>query len=969
MEPMHFPRWQTLLVPITLAAIAIGQGPTVLYDVNATSTSPASSNPGVFVALGSSVLFAAETQQSGRELWRTDTTTNTTALVAEIRPDVDGSNPLHVTAGVGVVWFTADDGVHGRELWKSDGTAAGTTMVADLIPGSAGPAFLEFVAVGANLFFVCNALDGHELWRSDGTATGTVQVRDLMVGPASSFPTGLLASGSRVFFQAATSVNGTEPYVSDGTAAGTTLLADVVAGPNGSFPTAFTTLGSVVLFGANQSLWRTDGTPAGTFQVASPGPGLMVAAGALAWFTAGGALWTTDGTAGNANHVAGLSAGMFGTIPSLTVFGTSVLAQVNRGQGAPNELWIAAPTLAPQLLYQQAGQQNAAPVVAGSFLCFAGIGPNGQELWRSDGTAAGTFELLDITPGGSSSPIGLVAMPGNRVWFSASTNRGREPWVTDGTAAGTRLVADVAATANTPSSDAAGFTDVAGITYFAADADGTGATLWRTDGTPAGTWAVVPPGPARPLGPTALTAVGTRLFFTAYNAQYGNKVWTSDGTAAGTLAIDANPGSAYSSPSPLVAGTGQLWFLAYSPGRGRSLWRTDGTPAGTVAVTSNPFEPITELAVFGHGAVFSRTDLGIGSRPYFTDGTPAGTVRLPGAGVTEFVALNDRCYFTEGDRATLRVTDGTPAGTTTFLDLLPGSQDHFGRLHVVGSHLWFVASSATAGQELWRSDGTPAGTALVLDSVPGTNGAYFHPVGSIGSLNLFSRDTGNDLRLWRSDGTANGTYELIDRPPVTNAIGDGRYLWFATEDGAGRELWRTDGTVNGTMRMADLFPGVTSSLPHDFAVSNGRILFAATHPTLGIEPWVLTPGAVAQPIGHGCMLSGSASRLRATPPVLGTAMAVHIDNGPPAGAAFVLGSLFTTGSFRFPGGRCDLFVDPSFLTLAFLPLTNGAAAWSMPVPPDPWLAGLPLRLQSLLFPNATLVGVEATNAMAVTLGL
>ena len=48
-------------------------------------------------------------------------------------------------------------------------------------------------------------------------------------------------------------------------------------------------------------------------------------------------------------------------------------------------------------------------------------GIHGNELWRSDGTDAGTFMVLDIEPGlASSSPYNITAA-NDKIYFSATT--------------------------------------------------------------------------------------------------------------------------------------------------------------------------------------------------------------------------------------------------------------------------------------------------------------------------------------------------------------------------------------------------------------------------------------------------------------------------------------------------------------------------------------------------------------------
>jgi ELWxxDGT repeat protein len=74
----------------------------------------------------------------------------------------------------------------------------------------------------------------------------------------------------------------------------------------------------------------------------------------------------------------------------------------------------------------------------------------GFELWRSDGTEAGTFLVKDIWPGTQgSTPMYLVSFKG-KVFFSADdASYGREWWMSDGTEAGTRLLKDIQVGAGT----------------------------------------------------------------------------------------------------------------------------------------------------------------------------------------------------------------------------------------------------------------------------------------------------------------------------------------------------------------------------------------------------------------------------------------------------------------------------------------------------------------------------------------
>ena len=75
---------------------------------------------------------------------------------------------------------------------------------------------------------------------------------------------------------------------------------------------------------------------------------------------------------------------------------------------------------------------------------------HGRELWRTDGTAAGTTLVKDIDPGPTGGDDVLVsyqptiAAVGDHLYFTAQhAASGVELWRTDGTEAGTELVRDL----------------------------------------------------------------------------------------------------------------------------------------------------------------------------------------------------------------------------------------------------------------------------------------------------------------------------------------------------------------------------------------------------------------------------------------------------------------------------------------------------------------------------------------------
>jgi ELWxxDGT repeat protein len=262
--------------------------------------------------------------------------------------------------------------------------------------------------------------------------------------------------------------------------------------------------------------------------------------------------------------------------------GTKLVRDIKPGTGNMTNGWYWRP----------AGLTN----VGGTLYFAADDGTHGTELWRSDGTAAGTRLVRNIYPSdGSSDPYGFTNIAGTLFFRADDGTHGTELWRSDGTAAGTTLVRDINQQPSYEGNDSrpAWLTNVGGTLYFTAD-DGThGEELWRSDGTAAGTTLVREIVPAwLCCGPESLTNVGGTLYFNADDGTNGLELWRSDGTAAGTVKfLDLFP-SAGEAPSVPTGVGGTLFFSAVDGGHGRELWRSDGTDAGTrVARDINPGAP------------------------------------------------------------------------------------------------------------------------------------------------------------------------------------------------------------------------------------------------------------------------------------------------------------------------------------------------------------------------------------------
>ena len=110
------------------------------------------------------------------------------------------------------------------------------------------------------------------------------------------------------------------------------------------------------------------------------------------------------------------------------------------------------------------------------------------ELWKSDGTAAGTVMVKDIEPGvgaaSGSQPFFLTNLNGTLFFSAYDDAHGVELWKSDGTAAGTVMIKDIVP--GPTWSDPFYLAAVnGGVEFYALD--GASDNLFRSDGTAAGT--------------------------------------------------------------------------------------------------------------------------------------------------------------------------------------------------------------------------------------------------------------------------------------------------------------------------------------------------------------------------------------------------------------------------------------------------------------------------------------------------
>src|SRR5690606_8518968 len=112
-------------------------------------------------------------------------------------------------------------------------------------------------------------------------------------------------------------------------------------------------------------------------------------------------------------------------------------------------------------------------------------GVSGNELWRSDGTEAGTVLVRDLHEGPAPAGIDEIVVMGDTVLVAATDGViGKELWKVDPVTGELVLVKDIVYGALDGRNS---LTAVDGKLFFNADTPDFGYELWVTDGTEAGT--------------------------------------------------------------------------------------------------------------------------------------------------------------------------------------------------------------------------------------------------------------------------------------------------------------------------------------------------------------------------------------------------------------------------------------------------------------------------------------------------
>lgn len=446
--------------------------------------------------------------------------------------------------------FVANDGVHGDEIWRSDGTTVGTQLVSDLVTGTRGS------GVQSKVFLD----DGTMVY----TTGGFIERR-------------LWALNGDATSQL---LEGTHRVVATHSL-GHRALVGIIVQPELSEPFTF-------------QVWSTDGTVDGTHQVFAIDNEFPVwpagIAGGQAFYTLdseefGRELWVTDGTSAGTRLVLDILPGPIGSDPR----GITAVGGVVYFQAASDLETFQLGTLTEQVAVN-------------------------RELWRSDGTAEGTYQVADLFEGSGlgadSLPFGFAAGESHVYFFARSTTQELALWKSDGTALGTEQIDAVSIAPrilwadddrvvyvgldephsglqtvwlagggsprqpllSLPTPAVVSVVDLHGDLFLLTSTSDESA-LWRSDGTPAGTRVI-----RRfdfDFSIQFAPSLADLVVFRHVSSTHGWEVWSSDGTERGTVLYDIHEGRGSSAPIDFVLWEDELYFTADDGITGAEVWNLD----------------------------------------------------------------------------------------------------------------------------------------------------------------------------------------------------------------------------------------------------------------------------------------------------------------------------------------------------------------------------------------------------------
>lgn len=454
----------------------------------------------------------------------------------------------------------------------------------------------------------------------------------------------------------------------------------------------------------------------------------------------------------------------------------------------------------------------------------------GEELWRSDGTSAGTFVLTALAEPYPflHSEYGFVALPHGVLFEAVEPAEVAGYWFAAADGSSLSRLPDLEPPAETfpPAESLALFPSSSGRALFLATSAATGRELWSSDGSAGGTFAVTELGVGAADGDfRAVLESSGRVVFLAGTTAAGVEVWASDAEG-----LSARPLSNFDRPEPFTrprippfVSDDSVWVVASEDQELDHVWQCPLSGAGQERRTSfvrfaGTSEPLgfagRDRRFFFEVCIDARIAL------WTSDGTSLGTHEeiftgdsclpgfrgshwkqtLPDGGLalewpSEGVEQIFRIDYSGGARQLTRFATGYLRGA-----FLRGEDLFYPRILAEGPELWRTDLLELESKRVAPLD--EPGSARYTSSIV--------PVGGDGALVAYPSNGPGEI--WWIDGGSGtvrpiGTQSLgIDVGSNWSPVALGDDLYFVARDDDGQGLYRYRPSIESFERLTP--PGV-----------------------------------------------------------------------------------------------------------------------------------------------------------------
>lgn len=484
-----------------------------------------------------------------------------------------------------------------------------------------------------------------------------------------------------------------------------------------------------------------------------------------------------------------------------------------------------------------------------------------RDLWRSDGTDAGTYRLARIYPSSAfaTGPF-VVPVNGQAAFLADDGSFGRELWCSDGTLQGTRMVRNlVPGFRGLPSAFLKQFGAIGNQTVLQLEHSDSGIELYLSDCNSLNLIMDLNP-TGSGVGSGGGVAMAGRVVFAGNDGNSGVEPWISDGSAAGThLLSELRTGPDGSEPYDFrIGANGTVWFAACPSINLCRIYRLDVATETLIAIANTEVAAAADLALVaevGGRLIAWRREASTGMEPLAVNGTTASALGdlNPGAENSRYdsghaVMANGTLLFSARLTSSVVVlmrTDGTPAGTEEVWRMPGGGQSVVSTIEgpmefpaLAGMRVVFSAGDGTS-THVYQSDGSFSGTALLAPDTAlasQLSGPIATPVPN-GQL-LRTSPPG----LLFSNGNPAQNHVVMEahgdsssNPGVSGAFGQD--IVADAFPGASHETNFGRARPGTWRRLRPLLPAALMNEPYLRPVTATGGLISVQLPTIGIEPW------------------------------------------------------------------------------------------------------------------------------------